>query len=111
METPKTQALTRPDSEKDHLIQLIMTHNKDTEVESLIMTGAEALIQQGKKEGFEQVEIKTKREVLLNLLGHRIGEIPDTVAKRVSRIRSRTRLDSLLEQATTADKLDDINWD
>ena len=97
----------RPDNEKDHLIQLIMTHNKDTEVERILMTGAEALIQQG----LEQGEIQTKREVLLNLLGHRIGNIPDTVAKRVSRIRSHTRLDSLLEQAATAEKLDDINWD
>ena len=101
----------RPDSEKDLLLQLIMTHNKDMEVESLIMTGAEALIQQGKKQGLEQGEIKTKREVLLKLLGHRIGDIPNTVAKRVSRIRSRTRLDSLLEQALTAEKFEDINWD
>ena len=104
-------------------MQRIMIHNKDTEVERLIMTGAEALIEQGKRQGLkqgkaqgleqglQQGEIQTKREVLLTLLGHRIGDIPDTITKKVSRIRSRTRLDSLLEQAATAEKLDDIKWD
>ena len=105
----------RPDREKEHLIQLIKTHNKNTEVESKIMTGAEALVQQGKKQGLEQGleqgEIQTKREVLLNLLKIRIGDIPDTVTKKVTRIRSRARLDSLLEQAATAEKLDDITWE
>ena len=97
----------RPEDEREHLMQRIMIHNKDTEVERLIMTGAEALIEQGKRQG----EIQTKREVLLTLIGHRIGDIPDMITKKVSRIRSRTRLDSLLEQAATAEKLDDIKWD
>ena len=117
----------RPEDEREHLMQRIMIHNKDTEVERLIMTGAEALIEQGKRQGLkqgkaqgleqgleqglQQGEIQTKREVLLTLLGHRIGDIPDTITKKVSRIRSRTRLDSLLEQAATAEKLDDIKWD
>ena len=100
-------------------MQRIMAHNKDSEVESLIMTGAEALILQGKKQGLEQGkaqglqqgEIQTKREDLLKILTIRTGDIPDTITKKVSRIRSRTRLDSLLEQAATAEKLDDIQWD
>lgn len=105
--------------EKDNLIQLIMTHNRGTEVESIIMTGAEALIQQGKKQGLEQGkieglqqgEIRAKREDLLKILEIRIGDILDTVTSKISRMRSRARLDSLFEQAATADKLDDINWD
>ena len=87
------------------------------------MTGAEALVQQGKVEGKAEGKIEgkaeglqlgviqAKREVLLKLLGHRIGDIPDTVTKKVSRIRSLVRLDSLLDQALTADTLDDIKWD
>ena len=83
------------------------------------MTGAEALIQQGKKQGLEkgkaqgleQGEIQAKREDILKILQIRIGDIPDTVTKKVSRLRSRARLDSLLEQAATADILDDIEWD
>ena len=101
----------RPEDEREHLMQRIMIHNKDTEVERLIMTGAEALIEQGLEQGLQQGEIQTKREVLLTLIGHRIGDIPDMITKKVSRIRSRTRLDSLLEQAATAEKLDDIKWD
>ena len=105
----------RPASERKHLIQRILKHTKNTEVENQIMTGSEALVQQGKaeglQEGFERGEIRTKREVLLKILKHRIGDIPDPVTKRVSRIRSRARLDSLLEQAATADTLDDIKWD
>ena len=61
-------------------------------------------------EGIEQGEIQTKREVILKLLDLNIGNIPDTVSKKVSRIRSRSRLDSLLEQVATAQTLDDIKW-
>ena len=117
----------RSDTDREQLMQRIIKHNRTTEVENIIMTGAEALIQQGMKQGLEQGkieglqegleqgkaqgEIQTKREVLLNLLGIRIGNIPKTITNKVSRIRSRTRLDSLLAQAATAEKLDDIKWD
>ena len=105
----------RPKQEKDHLMQRIMKHTKNTEVENQIMTGAEALVQEGKiegkAEGLQLGVIQAKREDLLKLLGHRFGEIPDTVTKKVSRIRSLTRLDSLFDQALTADTLDDIKWD
>ena len=87
------------------------------------MTGAEALIQQGEKQGIEKgieegiekgIEkgiIQSKREDLLKILGIRIGNIPDAVTNKISRIRSRTRLDSLIEQAIIVDNLDDIIWD
>ena len=109
----------RPASERKHLIQRILKHTKNTEVENQIMTGSEALVQQGKVEGLqeglergiERGEIQTKREDILKILQIRIGDIPDPVTKRVSRIRSRARLDSLFEQALTADTLDDIKWD
>ena len=106
---------SQPESERVHLIQRIMKHTKNTEVENQIMTGAEVLVQEGKveglQEGLERGEIQTKREDILKILQIRIGDIPDPVTKRVSRIRSRARLDSLLEQAATADILDDIKWD
>lgn len=44
----------------------ILTHNKDAEVESIIMTGAEALIQQGKKQGLEQGKIDEKQAAVLS---------------------------------------------
>ena len=70
------------------------------------MTGADALLQQGEKRG----KIQAKREVLLKLLDIRIGAVPDTVIQRISRMRSLSRLDTLLEQVATAQKLDDIEW-
>lgn len=101
----------RPKQEKEQLIQRIMKHSKNTEVENQIMTGAEALVQEGKAEGLQLGVIQAKREDLLKLLQIRIGDIPDTITKKVSRIRSLARLNSLLEQAATADTLDDIKWD
>ena len=67
-------------------------------------------IEQGKAQGIEQGEIQAKREMILKLLDIHVGNIPDTVSKKVSRMRSRSRLDSLLEQVATAQKLDDIKW-
>lgn len=93
------------------MMQRIMKYTKNTEVENQIMTGAEALVQEGKVEGVQLGVIQAKREDLLKLLQIRIGDIPDTVTNKVSRIRSRARLDSLLEQAATANTLDDIKWD
>ncbi|RKU28852.1 hypothetical protein C6497_08840 [Candidatus Poribacteria bacterium] len=120
----------RPDAEQAQLRQLIQSQTQDKEVENIIMTGAEALIQQGfeqgekrgekrgLKQGIEQGieqgekrgEIQAKREFLLKLLNLRIGAVPDTVIQRISRIRSRSRLDFLLEQLATAEKIDDIEW-
>ena len=82
------------------------------------MTGAEALIQRsekrgekrGIKQGEEHGKIQAKREFLLKLLDLRIGEVPDTFVNKISRMRSRNRLDALLKQVTTANTLDDIEW-
>ncbi|RKU25140.1 hypothetical protein C6497_16465 [Candidatus Poribacteria bacterium] len=96
----------RSEAEQVQLRQLIRSQTHDKEVENIIMTGAEALIQQGEKRG----EIQAKREFLLKLLNLRIGAVPDRVIQRISRIRSHSRLDTLLEQLATAEKIDDIEW-
>ncbi|MDE0637206.1 MAG: hypothetical protein OXI43_15330 [Candidatus Poribacteria bacterium] len=49
-------------------------------------------------------------EEIRTLFDLRIGAVPDPVTHRISRIRSRSRLDILLEQVATAQKLDDIEW-
>ena len=64
----------------------------------------------GEKRGEKRGKIQAKREVLLKLLDIRIGAVPDTVIQRISRMRSLSRLDTLLEQVATAQKLDDIEW-
>ena len=116
----------RPNEEQKPLRHLLQTHTHNKEVENIIMTGAEALIQkgknqglqegieqgieQGKAKGLQQGEIQTKREILLKLLDIRIGDVPETISRKVSRMRSRSRLDALLEQVATAQSLDDIKW-
>ena len=44
----------RPETEREGLIQLIQSHTTDTEVRNIIMTGAEALIEQGIEQGIER---------------------------------------------------------
>ena len=108
--------------EHSELIELVQQQTDEMEVETMAKTMADVYIEQGKAQGIEQGkaqgiqqgekrgEIQAKREVFLKLLDLRIGDIPETVSKRVSRIRSRSRLDSLLEQVATAKTLDDIKW-
>ena len=88
------------------------THQEEGEL--MERTMAAHLIQQGIEQGIEQGEkrgkIQAKRETLLKILDLRIGSVPVSVANKVSRIRSLTRLDSLLEQVATANVLDDIDW-
>lgn len=69
-----------------------MTHNKDAEVESIIMTGAETLIQQGKKQGLEQGKIDEKQAAVLRLMQLRFTEVSDTVINEISSIEDFTLL-------------------
>ncbi len=100
----------RPEAEQTQLRQLIQSKTHDKEVQNIIMTGADALLQQGEIRGEKRGKIQAKREDLLKLLDIRIGAVPDTVIQRISRMRSLSRLDTLLEQVATAQKLDDIEW-
>ena len=45
----------RPETEREGLIQLIQSHTTDTEVRNIIMTGAEALIEQGIERGSREM--------------------------------------------------------
>ena len=66
----------RPETERESLIQLIQSHTTDTEVRNIIMTGAEALIEQGARETtientvailtarFPQADVNTLKPVL-----------------------------------------------
>ncbi len=112
--------------EHSELIELVQQQTDEMEVETMAKTMADVYIEQGKAQGIEQGkaqgieqgkaqgieqgEIQAKREMILKLLDIHVGNIPDTVSKKVSRMRSRSRLDSLLEQVATAQTLDDIKW-
>ena len=110
----------RPNSEIDNLMQLIMTHNKDAEVERQIMTGAEALIQQGKKQGLkqgleqgleqghEQGKIDEKQAAILRLIRLRFTEVSDAVVNEINRIEDLTLLDTLFDDVYHAESFEDI---
>ncbi len=104
----------RPQVEREHLIEHILIHNRDTEVENIIMTGAEALVQQGHKqgkaEGLEQGRIVEKRTAVLKLVSHRFADFSDTVLNEISGIDDLVHLDDLFDQILAAESFDDIDF-
>ena len=120
----------RPQAEREHLIEHILIHNRDTEVKNIIMTGAEALIQQGHKqgkvegleqgkaegleqgkaEGLEQGRIDEKRTAVLKLVRHKFADFSDIVLNQISGIDDLVHLDDLFDQALTAESFDDIDF-
>ena len=103
---------------------------RNTEVKNIIMTGAEALIQQGHKkgkvegleqgkaegleqgkaEGLEQGRIDEKRTAVLKLVRHKFADFSDIVLNQISGIDDLVHLDDLFDQALTAESFDDIDF-
>ena len=98
------------------MMELIMTHNRNTEVESYIMTGAEALIQQGKKQGLEQGleqgreqgETRAKQAAVLRLMRLRFTQVSEAVVNEINSIEDFTLLDTLFEDVFNAETFEDI---
>jgi predicted transposase YdaD len=119
----------RPAAERQDLIQLVQTHTQDKEVESIMLTGAEALIEQGieqgkaegieqgkaegieqgKTEGIEQGEIRAKQAAVIRLLRFQFPEVSDAVIDDIRTIADLSHLDTLFEQVLAATTLDDID--
>ena len=66
-------------------------------------------IQEAKTQGIEQGETRAKQAAVLKLLRLRFDPVPESVTEKIALIQSRSHLDSLLEQALTAQKPDDID--
>ena len=77
----------------------------------MAQTMAEQLIEQGEKRGEKRGQTQAKRENILKLLRLRFDAVPDPIRRKITSIRSISRLDSLFEKAATAQTLDDIDWD
>ena len=105
-------------SEQTPLLRMINTRTDDEEVKSIIMTGAEALIQQGKAEGLEQGKaegleqgrINEKRTAVLKIVRYRFAERSDTVLNEITAIEDLGHLDDLFDQALTAETFEDIDF-
>ena len=95
----------RPVDEREELIELLKAHAQDKEVENIIMTGAEALIEQGIGQG----RIDAKQADVIKLLLRRFPHLPEAVTNEIGEIQDLIRLDSFFEQILAAHSLDDID--
>ena len=104
--------------ERDALVDIIRQHiQDDKELETMAQTTAEFLIEQGKAEGIEQgkaegkVEgkVEGKQDAVLKLLQLRFQNVPEVLSREISNIHNLSLLDMLLEQAMTAQSLDEID--
>ena len=64
----------RPETEREGLIQLIQSHTTDTEVKNIIMTGAEALIEQGIEQGIERGAREMSVHNIFTVLSERFSQ-------------------------------------
>ena len=97
----------RPSVEHDELKTLVYDQMKATshreEGAAMAQTMAQYLIEQG--------ETNAKREAVLKLLRHRFDPVPESLANKITSMRSLSRLDALFEKALAAQTLDDIDWE
>lgn len=117
----------RQSDEHDDLKNLVHQQTIETshkaEGEEMAQTMAEYLREQGmiegekrgvkigEKQGEKRGEIRAKREVVLKLLHIQFETIPEHLTKKISLMRSVSRLDSLIEKVATAENLDEIKWE
>ena len=57
----------------------------------------------------EQGEAKGKQDAILKLLQFKFQNVPEVLSREISNIHNLTHLDTLLEQAVTAQSLEDID--
>ena len=75
----------------------------------MAQTTAEFLIEQGKTEGKAEGKAEGKRDAVLKLLRLRFQHVPATLSREISNIHNHIQLDILLEQAMTAQSLEEID--
>ena len=92
--------------ERDALVDIITQHiQDDKELEAMAQTTAEFLREQGKEEG----RAEGKQDTILKLLQFRFQDVPEVLSREISNIHNLTHLDTLFEQAMTAQSLDEID--
>ena len=79
----------------------------------MAQTTAEFLIEQGIQRGIEQGKAEGKAEgkqdAILKLLQFKFQNVPEVLSREISNIHNLSRLDTLLEQAMTAQSLEEID--
>ena len=79
----------------------------------MAQTTAEFLREQGKAEGKaegrEEGRAEGKQDAVLKLLQFQFQHVPETLSREIRNIHNLTLLDTLLEQAMTAQSLEEID--
>jgi len=76
-------------------------------VKELEMTWGERLREEGRQEGREAVALAAKREMLLDVLRIRFGEVPDMLAATIAQADD-TQLSEVLQRAVLATNLEEL---
>ncbi len=71
----------------------------------MAQTTAEFLREQGKIEG----KLEGKQDAILKLLQLRFQDVPEVLSREIRNIHNLSHLDTLLEQAMTAQSLEEID--
>ena len=67
------------------------------------------LVQHFIQQAETRAETQTKQETVLKLLRLRFDSVPESVTEKITSIQSIPRLDSLIENAVTAETLNEID--
>ncbi len=80
----------------------------------MAQTIAESLVKEGLAKGREEGRILgqlvTYRHLIQVVLQKKFGSLPPTLTERIESIADPTRLNDLFEQATRAERLDDLQF-
>ena len=100
--------------EKTEFQQIVTADQQYAEVERMITVyekdGIEKGLQKGRQEGLEKGRQEGLQEALILQLEKRFGKLDDAAKRRVRRLRSAERLDSLLLAVLDAKSVDDLPW-
>ena len=106
----------RPTDEREALMdvvaQTLVERRQIEEVQDMTQTIAEYFIQEGEergeKRGEKRGELRAKREAVLKLLQLRFDSIPPSLIKKIKSVRRVDRLNTLFDQAATAESISEI---
>ena len=101
-------------SEKTEFQQIVTADQEYAEVEKMITVYEKEGIRKGRQEGRQEGLAKGRQEglqeALILQLEKRFGKLDDAVKRRVRRLRSVERLDSLLLAVLDAQSVEDLPW-
>ena len=100
--------------EKTEFQQIVTADQQYAEVERMITVyekdGIEKGLEKGLEKGRQEGRQEGLQEALILQLEKRFGKLDDAVKRRVRRLRSAERLDSLLLAVLDAKSVDDLPW-